>query len=120
MAEKEPPPKPAKGKHVLLGPDGKPCRACSESTSFLDWSKKATKKAAGGSMAAAETSFAQRKECPPDSEALGRATWTFLHTTAAYYPESPSASHQKQMLALLKSLPTLYPCNYCAQHLGQE
>ena len=59
-------------------------------------------------------------ECPPDSLALGRATWTFLHTTAAYYPTNPNPQQRRHMLNLLNSLPTLYPCSYCAQHLGGE
>jgi mitochondrial FAD-linked sulfhydryl oxidase len=59
-------------------------------------------------------------ECPPDSEQLGRSTWTFLHTAAAYYPVNPSPQHRRSMLSLLQSLPVLYPCNYCAEHLGGE
>jgi mitochondrial FAD-linked sulfhydryl oxidase len=59
-------------------------------------------------------------ECPPDSEQLGKSTWTFLHTTAAYYPVNPSPQHRRSMLSLLQSLPVLYPCNYCAEHLGGE
>jgi FAD-linked sulfhydryl oxidase len=56
--------------------------------------------------------------CPPDVESLGRATWTFLHTTAAYYPESPSLTQRAHMLQLLHSLPKLYPCSHCAEDLG--
>ncbi|KDQ61492.1 hypothetical protein JAAARDRAFT_150222 [Jaapia argillacea MUCL 33604] len=58
--------------------------------------------------------------CPPDVEQLGRATWTFLHTTAAYYPNKPSPAQRANMLNLLHSLPILYPCSWCALHLGQE
>ena len=57
--------------------------------------------------------------CPPDVEQLGRATWTFLHTTAAYYPERPTPSQRVQMLSLLRALPVLYPCSHCATHLGE-
>ncbi|KAI0630669.1 ERV/ALR sulfhydryl oxidase domain-containing protein [Trametes polyzona] len=57
--------------------------------------------------------------CPPDVEQLGRATWTFLHTTAAYYPDAPTMNHRVNMLSLLRALPVLYPCSVCATHLGE-
>ncbi|KAH9984427.1 ERV/ALR sulfhydryl oxidase domain-containing protein [Russula vinacea] len=56
--------------------------------------------------------------CPPDVESLGRATWTFLHTTAAYYPETPTPTQRAHMLQLLHALPQLYPCSHCADDLG--
>lgn len=58
--------------------------------------------------------------CPPDVEQLGRATWTFLHTTAAYYPEKPTPTQRVNMLMLLRSLPVLYPCTWCAQDFGED
>lgn len=61
----------------------------------------------------------QPKECPADVERLGRHTWTFLHTSASYYPITPSPFHQTSMLSLLNSLPTLYPCSSCADELGE-
>lgn len=59
-------------------------------------------------------------ECPPDSAALGRATWTFLHTMAAYYPERPSPTQEAQMSTFLHLFSNLYPCGYCAEHLKEE
>ena len=56
--------------------------------------------------------------CPPDVESLGRATWTFLHTTAAYYPDAPTPTQRAHMLQLLHALPKLYPCSHCADDLG--
>ncbi|KAH9245089.1 hypothetical protein BASA81_017449 [Batrachochytrium salamandrivorans] len=38
--------------------------------------------------------------CPPDSSELGASTWTFLHTMAAYYPESPSVEDKQAMRIL--------------------
>jgi len=58
--------------------------------------------------------------CPPDVEQLGRATWTFLHTTAAYYPEKPTPTQRANMLMLLRSLPVLYPCTWCADDFGND
>lgn len=58
--------------------------------------------------------------CPPDVEQLGRATWTFLHTTAAYYPEKPTPTQRANMLMLLRSLPVLYACGWCADDFGKD
>lgn len=57
------------------------------------------------------------RECPVDREELGRATWTFLHTTAAYYPDHASAHQQQEMTQLLRALSNFYPCDDCAHHL---
>ena len=124
---------------MVIGPDGKPCKICSSGASFRAWTKEAKKAAAtksahankagdsssaalaGAGAVVAAASLAEddprRANCPPDVEQLGRATWTFLHTTAAYYPENPSQTQRSSMLALLRSLPTLYPCTWCADHL---
>lgn len=59
-------------------------------------------------------SSARPSNCPPDVNALGRATWTFLHTTAAYYPVQASQSQQTSMRSLLQSVGIFYPCTYCA------
>lgn len=58
--------------------------------------------------------------CPPDVEQLGRATWTFLHSTAAYYPDKPTPTQRANMLMLIRSLPILYPCGWCANDLGED
>ncbi|KAI0352087.1 FAD-dependent thiol oxidase [Trametes cingulata] len=63
--------------------------------------------------------YVRPEYCPPDVEQLGRATWTFLHTTAAYYPDTPTMAHRVNMLSLLRALPVLYPCSVCATHLGE-
>jgi FAD-linked sulfhydryl oxidase len=75
--------------------------------------------AASASTTVNEEDDARRAaHCPPDVESLGRATWTFLHTTAAYYPESPTSTQRAHMLQLLHALPQLYPCSHCAEDLG--
>ena len=115
---------------MVLGPDGKPCKIC---TSFRNWrpptssikstsrdSSPTTATAIATATATAAASAHASSYCPPDVEALGRATWTFLHTTAAYYPERPSPTHRAHMLQLLYALPTLYPCGHCAKDLGER
>ncbi|KIK61669.1 hypothetical protein GYMLUDRAFT_42690 [Collybiopsis luxurians FD-317 M1] len=121
---------------MVLGPDGKPCRVC---TSFRNWkpaiatreqarNQKAAAIASGVATSAASLSPAPSfspalkrvGNCPPDSEELGRATWTFLHTTAAYYPERPTPTQRANMLSLIRAIPLLYPCSHCADDFGQD
>ena len=74
--------------------------------------------AAGTGAAATDAEPVLPADCPPDVERLGRHTWTFLHTTASYFPPQPSSHQKSAMLSLLRALPTLYPCGTCADHLG--
>ena len=126
---------------VVLGADGKPCRACNSKLAFAAAMKSvkgapggASKDAdgankgvtAGGSAVTATTAAATlassstRVECPPDGEELGRSAWAFLHSSAAYFPSDPTAQQQSSMLALLRALPHIYPCHSCAEALGEE
>jgi FAD-linked sulfhydryl oxidase len=125
---------------MIIGPDGKPCKVC---TAFRNWrprtATQAKKGSPGvhsmGSVSAAMAAFATGSastsaseslsedpppHCPPDVEQLGRATWTFLHTTAAYYPERPTPAQRANMLSLIRSLPMLYPCTTCASDFGED
>ncbi|EIW79068.1 FAD-dependent thiol oxidase, partial [Coniophora puteana RWD-64-598 SS2] len=134
----------------VIGPDGKPCKICtafrhmkvpakpkkpSSSSSSSDNKSTAPMLAAFGASAGLASSSSPNTittqdpparpdepppGCPPDVEQLGRATWSFLHTTAAYYPDSPSPSQRSHMLSLLRALPALYPCTHCASHLGER
>lgn len=115
---------------MVIGPDGKPCRACSSASAFRAWGSGASKakaKATAATAAAVPAAVtaggagdSASKECPADVEQLGRATWTFLHTAAAYYPDNPTPAHRTHMANLLSALPTLYPCGVCADHLKDE
>ncbi|KAK3825491.1 MAG: ERV/ALR sulfhydryl oxidase domain-containing protein [Benniella sp.] len=135
---------------MVLGPDGKPCRTC---TDWKSWSKIGKAKSKKGSKESTEpngsssptssagtaavtagamagstvgksgseaVAFNYEAECPPDREILGRATWTFLHTMAAYYPDRPSVQEQSTMKSLLTSFSQFYPCGHCAEHLREE
>lgn len=76
--------------------------------------------AAAAAATAANTTPVRPENCPPDVEILGRATWTFLHTTAAYYPEKPSPTQRANMLSLIRALPMLYPCSHCATDFDER
>ena len=128
---------------MVIGPDGKPCKICtafrywkptkatdnksktspktSQNASFVSVTATMNALANGSSSSPQNTGLDGPPEgCPPDVEQLGRATWTFLHTTAAYYPDKPSASQRTRMLGLLFALPVLYPCSWCAMDFGEH
>lgn len=50
------------------------------------------------------------ENCPADSVALGKAAWTLLHTTAAYYPDRPAPSQMDSMRSFMASFIDNYPC----------
>ncbi|XP_067141389.1 FAD-linked sulfhydryl oxidase ALR-like [Centruroides vittatus] len=69
----------------------KNCRAC---TDFKTWPKKQ-----GMNL---------------DSNRLGYYTGSFLHTTAAYYPEKPTVKEQDDMKEFIDKCSKFYPCEVCA------
>lgn len=56
-------------------------------------------------------------ECPVDREQLGRNTWAFLHTMAAYIPEQPTRTERKELEQFMGTLSKFYPCDMCATEL---
>ncbi|EXB76676.1 FAD-linked sulfhydryl oxidase ERV1 [Morus notabilis] len=53
---------------------------------------------------------------PVSKEELGRASWTFLHTLAARYPDKPTRQQKKDVKELMSILSRMYPCKECAEH----
>ncbi|KAI5066931.1 hypothetical protein GOP47_0017459 [Adiantum capillus-veneris] len=56
---------------------------------------------------------------PASKESLGHATWTFLHTLAAQFPEKPTRQQQRDAKELMAILSRLYPCKECADHFKE-
>ncbi|PNT20418.1 hypothetical protein POPTR_009G090200v4 [Populus trichocarpa] len=60
-----------------------------------------------------------KSAAPVTKEELGRATWTFLHTLAAQYPEHPTRQQKKDVKELMAILSRMYPCQECADHFKE-
>ncbi|KFX88827.1 hypothetical protein O988_08892 [Pseudogymnoascus sp. VKM F-3808] len=103
-----PPPTPGEvpkklPKGVVLGKDGKPCRSC---TSVSDWFAMAASETSNSPGTKGKTTKIPTTlpdDCPPDVEALGRASWTLLHTMTAAYPEKPTLAEQSSAISFVKS-----------------
>ena len=89
----------------------KPCKACVD---FKDWLKQGT----GSTQSEQQISI--NSECPLMRDDLGRASWSLLHTMAAYYPSKPKEEEQRSMREFISSFSKLFPCPECRTDFQEE
>lgn len=95
----------------------KHCRACE---SFQNWRNVQMKNKNTGIQEQVVPKNGQRSDCPLDREELGRNTWSFLHTMAAYYPKRPSEEQKRSMAHFIELFSQFYPCKDCAEDLRES
>ncbi|PQE07977.1 hypothetical protein CJF32_00003084 [Rutstroemia sp. NJR-2017a WRK4] len=107
-------------KGVILGKDGKPCRACNSFASFSAATKSpsithTSSSDDSGSQSSRTSLPSPAKDCPPDVEQLGRSSWTLLHSITASYPSNPTPTDQQNVSQFMSLFSKLYPCWVCAE-----
>ena len=71
--------------------------------------KKALKKVVGSIMPSMPDQEAK--------EALGRASWKYLHTLLARFPDKPTEEERAKLTTFIGLYAELYPCGECSFHL---
>ncbi|KAK4437996.1 FAD-linked sulfhydryl oxidase ERV1 [Sesamum alatum] len=103
--------------HFILRPSGSSLSLTANRTPLVSLSPHST--ADSHLLQPAELLQKGKSSGPTTKEDLGRATWTFLHTLAAQYPDKPTRQQRKDVKELMAILSRMYPCKECADHFKE-
>ncbi|CAF0837716.1 unnamed protein product [Adineta ricciae] len=95
----------------------KPCKACVD---FKDWLRKGVDTQTEQKPQTVEQQISINSQCPLMRDDLGRASWSLLHTMAAYYPMKPKEEEQQSMSEFICSFSKLFPCPECRTDFQEE
>ncbi|CAF1036298.1 unnamed protein product [Didymodactylos carnosus] len=100
----------------------KPCKACVD---FKDWMRHSSTTNTNSENSQNEDRSQQQilsisSDCPLMRDDLGRASWSLLHTIAAYYPKSPKSDDKQTMKEFISAFSKLFPCPECREDFQEE
>ena len=95
------------------------------SESFQGQSQSSTSEAPASSttltkLPASSETPADHHLCPPDRMELGNASWSLLHSMAAYFPATPTNQQKNDATQFMHIFSRLYPCQDCAEDLRAD
>lgn len=99
---------------------------CGTCTDFQDWMNQSKEKMNEKSgtkfpeVVEKDPKKSYYTECPLFRNQLGRATWSYLHTMAAYYPSNPSPTEQTKMKDFIDTFAKTFPCKHCSADFQEE